>query len=41
MDAFHALVSFGRGVEAVALPSAALVLFGVVFAGIAARALRT
>lgn len=41
MDAFHALVSFGRGIEAVVFPSAALLVFGVVFAGIGARALRT
>lgn len=41
MDAFHALVSFGRGIEAVVVPSVALVIFGVVFASIGSRALRT
>ncbi len=41
MDAFHALVSFGRGIEAVVMPSVALLAFGVVFSAIGARALRT
>jgi ABC-type multidrug transport system permease subunit len=41
MDALHALISFGRGVEAVLLPSAALLGFAVLFAGLGARFLRT
>ncbi|MES1243380.1 MAG: ABC transporter permease [Acidobacteriota bacterium] len=41
MDALHALISFGRGVEAVLLPSAALLGFAVLFAGLGARLLRT
>ena len=40
MDAFHALISFGSGVEAIAGPSAALVAFGLLFAGLGARFLR-
>jgi ABC-type multidrug transport system permease subunit len=40
MDAFHALISFGSGVEAIVAPSLALVAFGVLFAGIGARFLR-
>ena len=41
MDALHALISFGRGVEAVLLPSAVLLGFAVLFAGLGARFLRT
>jgi ABC-type multidrug transport system permease subunit len=41
MDALHALISFGRGVDAVLLPSAALLGFAVLFAGLGARFLRT
>jgi ABC-type multidrug transport system permease subunit len=40
MDGFHALISFGRGVEGVLLPSAALLGFGVLFAALGARFLR-
>ena len=40
MDAFHALISFGRGLEAVLLPSGVLLLFGLVFALLGARFLR-
>ncbi|HVF60156.1 MAG TPA: ABC transporter permease [Thermoanaerobaculia bacterium] len=40
MDAFHALISFGRGVEAVVLPAAVLVGFGVLFGGLGARFLK-
>lgn len=40
MDAFHALISFGRGIEAVLLPSAALLGFAVVFAVLGSRLLR-
>jgi ABC-type multidrug transport system permease subunit len=41
MDAFHALISFGRGFEAVVVPCAALIGFGVLFSWIGARRLRT
>jgi ABC-2 type transport system permease protein len=41
MDAFHALISFGRGFEAVVVPCAALIGFGVLFSWIGARKLRT
>lgn len=37
MDAFHALISFGRGAEAVLVPCAVLVLFGAVCVAIGAR----
>ncbi len=40
MDAFHALISFGRGIEAVVLPAAVLLGFGVVFGGLGARFLK-
>jgi len=40
MDSLHALISFGRGAEAVLAPSAVLVAFGLVFAALGARALR-
>ena len=40
MDAFHELISFGSGVEAIVGPSAALVAFGLLFAGLGARFLR-
>jgi ABC-type multidrug transport system permease subunit len=40
MDAFHALISFGRGLEAVLVPCAALVGFGVLFSWAGARKLR-
>jgi ABC-type multidrug transport system permease subunit len=33
MDAFHALISFGRGFEAVVVPCAALIGFGTLFSG--------
>jgi ABC-type multidrug transport system permease subunit len=41
MDGFHALISFGGGFEAIALPCAALIGFGVLFSCIGARRLRT
>lgn len=41
MDAFHALISFGGGFDAIALPCAALVGFGVLFSWIGARRLQT
>jgi ABC-2 type transport system permease protein len=41
MDGLHALISFGRGFEAVVMPVAALCGFGVAFAWLAARKLRT
>lgn len=40
MDALHSLVSFGRGVEAVLIPAAALCGFGVIFCALGARFLR-
>ncbi len=41
MDGFHALISFGRGFEAVVVPCAALIAFGAVFSWIGARKLQT
>jgi ABC-2 type transport system permease protein len=41
MDGLHALISFGRGVEAVVLPSVVLLGFAALFAGLGARFLRT
>ncbi len=41
IDAFHALISFGRGFEAVLVPCAVLLGFGAVFSLLAARHLRT
>ncbi len=41
MDALHALISFGRGAEAVLLPSAALLGFALLFSVLGARLLRT
>jgi ABC-type multidrug transport system permease subunit len=40
MDGFHALISFGRGVEAVLLPAAVLLGFGALFVLAGARFLR-
>jgi ABC-type multidrug transport system permease subunit len=40
MDAFHALISFGRGIEAVWLPSLVLFGFGVASTLVGARFLR-
>lgn len=37
MDAFHALISFGRGVDAVVLPAAVLIGFGLLFSALGAR----
>ena len=37
MDGFHSLISFGYGVQAVLLPSAALFAFGIVFTVLGAR----
>ncbi|MFQ5876920.1 MAG: ABC transporter permease [Acidobacteriota bacterium] len=41
MDAFHALISFGLGLQAVLLPSAVLFGFGALFAAVGCRYLRT
>ncbi|MFL6293533.1 MAG: ABC transporter permease [Thermoanaerobaculia bacterium] len=40
MDAFHSLISFGRGIEAVLLPAGALLGFAVLFSVLGARFLR-
>jgi hypothetical protein len=40
MDGFHALISFGRGVDAVLLPAAVLLGFGALFVLVGARFLR-
>lgn len=40
MDGFHALISFGRGVEAVAVPSLALLALAAVFGVLGTRFLR-
>ena len=40
MDAFHALISFGRGLDAVLLPSGVLLGFGALTAALGARFLR-
>jgi ABC-type multidrug transport system permease subunit len=40
MDAFHALISFGRGLEAVLLPAAVLLAFGALFSLLGARFLK-
>ena len=40
MDAFHALISFGRGIEAVLLPAAVLLGFAGLFSVLGARFLR-
>jgi hypothetical protein len=40
MDGFHALISFGRGIEAVVLPAAVLLGFAALFAALGARLLR-
>ncbi len=40
MDAFHSLISFGRGLDAVLLPAAVLLGFGAVFSLLGARFLR-
>ena len=40
MDAFHALISFGRGLDAVLLPAAVLLAFGAVFSVLGARFLK-
>ena len=37
MDAFHALISFGRGLDAVLLPCGALLAFGLLFSSIGAK----
>jgi ABC-type multidrug transport system permease subunit len=41
MDGFHALISFGYGLEGVLLPSAVLLGFGLLFAVLGSRFLRT
>jgi ABC-2 type transport system permease protein len=40
MDAFHSLISFGRGIEAVLLPAAVLLGFAALFSVLGARFLR-
>ncbi len=40
MEGFHALISFGHGMEAVLLPSAALLGFGLIFSAVGARFLK-
>jgi ABC-type multidrug transport system permease subunit len=40
MDGLHALISFGRGFEAIVMPSCALLAFGALFSLLAARRLR-
>jgi ABC-type multidrug transport system permease subunit len=40
MDAFHGLISFGRGAGSVVVPALVLAAFGAAFAAIAARTLR-
>jgi ABC-2 type transport system permease protein len=40
MDGFHALLSFGHGLDAVLVPAAALLGFAAVFAILGARFLR-
>jgi len=40
MDGFHALLSFGHGLEAVLVPAGVLLGFAVLFAGVGARLLR-
>ncbi len=40
MDGFHALISFGHGLEAVMIPSTALLGFGLVFSAVGARFLK-
>jgi len=41
MDGFHALISFGYGIESVLLPSAVLLGFGLLFSILGVRFLRT
>jgi ABC-2 type transport system permease protein len=41
MDAFHAIISFGRGFESVIVPCGVLILFGAAFSWFGARRLRT
>jgi ABC-type multidrug transport system permease subunit len=41
MDGLHALISFGRGFEAIVVPAIVLCAFGVAFSWLAARKLRT
>ncbi len=40
MDGLHALISFGRGFDAIALPASVLIGFGILFCWLAARRLR-
>ena len=37
MDAFHALITFGRGFEGIILPCAALLGFSLLFIALGAR----
>ena len=41
MDGFHALITFGKGIEGALLPAAVLIGFGLVYSMLAARFLRT
>ena len=41
MDGLHALISFGKGFEAIVVPAGVLMAFGVLFSWLAARRLRT
>ncbi|MGD9546394.1 MAG: ABC transporter permease [Candidatus Krumholzibacteriia bacterium] len=40
MDALHGVVTFGRGLEAIALPSVILVLYGVIFSWLGSRTMK-
>jgi ABC-type multidrug transport system permease subunit len=40
MRALHGVISFGEGLQGVALPLAVLALFGLAFTAVAARVLR-
>ncbi len=40
MDGLHALISFGRGVEAAVVPAAVLLGFAALFAALGSRLLR-
>ena len=41
MDGLHALISFGKGFEAIVVPAAVLCAFGAGFSWLAAKTLRT
>ena len=40
MEGFHALITFGRGVEAIVVPSLVLLVFGVIFGWLGVRTMR-